>query len=181
MNRQEWVESGKSRKPLVVREAFSQWKKENNYTCRCVIHHRDDTDDCCRYNEAHYELWGLNLDGSFEYGKYVIFMTASEHIRYHNTGKVFSEEHRHNLSKSHMGRKGVNNGKKFSDETRRKMSESRKGQRRSEEFRQRTSAFQKYVSSLYNIYKLNGGLLKYHPFRSALSKGEIPQEELQYG
>ena len=29
---------------------------------------------------------GFNLDGTFEYGKYVVFMTASEHMRYHMTG-----------------------------------------------------------------------------------------------
>ena len=34
-----------------------QWKSDNNYDCKCVVHHRDDTEECRKYNQEHYELW----------------------------------------------------------------------------------------------------------------------------
>lgn len=66
----------------------------------------------------------------------LIFLTHDEHMSLHhkgkpspNKGKVFSEEHRINLSKSHKGQVPWNKGKKcknISEETRRKISESMK-------------------------------------------------------
>ena len=60
------------------------------------IHHLRDTEEQRKYNDEHYELWGHNLDGTFEYGKYVVFWTHEHHIKYH----ILSEETRRKLSDS---------------------------------------------------------------------------------
>jgi len=65
-----------------------------------VIHHLRDTEEQRKYNDEHYEMWGFNEDGTFEYGKYVIFVTKEEHTNIHS----------------------------HSDETKQKMSDSRKGE-----------------------------------------------------
>lgn len=49
-----------------------------------VRHHLRDTEEQRNYNDTYYELWGHNLDGTFEYGKYMIFMTEEDHIAIHN-------------------------------------------------------------------------------------------------
>lgn len=74
-----------------VQKLLKDWKAANNITERCVVHHRDDTDETIKYNEEHYELWGVNEDGTFEPGKYVQFLTATEHIRHHRSGIKRSE------------------------------------------------------------------------------------------
>ena len=61
-----------------------------------TIHHLRDTEEQRKYNDEHYELWGHNLDGSFEYGKYVIFVTNEWHKNYHS----HSEETRKKISES---------------------------------------------------------------------------------
>ena len=153
-----------------VQKLLKDWKIKNNYTCKCVVHHRDDTDECRNYNKAHYERWGFNEDGTFEYGKYVIFMTHADHSSYHNSGdkcsmkrpevrakmsttkkgrvstfkcKHHSEESKQKLRESHLG-------KKASEETRKKLSELRKGEKHwnygkhpSEETRQKMSESRK--------------------------------------
>ena len=140
MNREEYYSRKMCTKPQIVKDAFKRWKLENNIAKRCVIHHRDDTEETRKYNEEHYELWGCNLDGTFEYGKYVVFMTNAEHTTYHKpnsyfteetrrklsaalTGRVFTTEHREKIGASLKGRTHL----PPSDETRRKMSESHKG------------------------------------------------------
>jgi len=59
-----------------------------------VIHHLRDTEEQRKYNDEHYELWGHNLDGTFEYGKYVVFVTKEEHDSYHQS----SDETRKKIS-----------------------------------------------------------------------------------
>ena len=103
MNREEYLEHGQPKKPKVVMDAFETWKLANNITERCDVHHRDDTEETRKYNTEHYERWGCNEDGTFEEGKYVIFMTSAEHTAYHRTGKKFSEEHRAKLSAVQKG------------------------------------------------------------------------------
>lgn len=76
-----------------------------------VIHHLRDTEEQRKYNDEHYEFWGFNQDGTFEYGKYVIFVTKEEH----------TEIHRH------------------SEETRKKMSDSLKGIPRTDEWKLKIS------------------------------------------
>ena len=76
-----------------------------------VIHHLRDTEEQRKYNDEHYELWGHNLDGTFEYGKYVVFLTKEEHLAIH----ADSEETRNKKSISNMGHY-------VSDETKKKIS-----------------------------------------------------------
>lgn len=57
--------------------------KDNPDPNATVRHHLRDTEEQRKYNDEHYELWGHNLDGTFEYGKYVIFVTEEWHNNYH--------------------------------------------------------------------------------------------------
>lgn len=61
-----------------------------------VIHHLRDTEEQRKYNDEHYELWGHNLDGTFEYGKYVVFVTSEEHTEIHK----YSEETKKKISET---------------------------------------------------------------------------------
>lgn len=90
------------------------------------MHHRDDTEETRQYNKEHYELWGFNLDGTFEYGRYIVFMTRADHMRHHRTGVVSPSRGKHR-SEETKERMRVNSshywkGKQFSDEHRRKIS-----------------------------------------------------------
>ena len=93
MNRSEWSHCGRytNEQRKSIKKMLAEWKAANNIKCRCVVHHRDDTEETRKYNEEHYELWGFNLDGTFEYGKYVVFMTSAEHNTYHKTGTKKSQ------------------------------------------------------------------------------------------
>lgn len=118
-----------------------------------VRHHLMDTPEQIEYNNANYELWGHNLDGTFEYGKYMIFVTPEEHHKIHavsdvtrqriseaNTGKKHSEKTKQLMSELHSGSNnpmygvrltGENNGmygKHHSDETKNLLSEKFSGE-----------------------------------------------------
>lgn len=142
---------------ITTHEMLNNWKQQNGIIDRCVVHHRDDTEGVRAYNEAHYELWGFNLDGTFEYGKYVVFMTHSDHMRHHHKGNTYmlgyhhtdeakqkirsnnahywkgkklSPTHIQNLRDNHQDFTGDNNpfyGKKHTDETKAKISAAHKG------------------------------------------------------
>lgn len=178
-----------------VQKLLHQWKIDNNYTCKCVVHHRDDTEECKKYNEEHYELWGFNLDGTFEYGKYVVFMTHADHSSYHNSGhnrcagannpmygrnrkginapmygKKHSAETKIKMSKNHADVSGENNPMygvhlTVSDETKKKMSEARKGHSVSQETRDKMREITARVKTAYVLYKQNGGNLSWNSFR----------------
>lgn len=174
-----------------IRKLLEEWKHKNNITGKCVIHHRDDTDETRKYNGEHYELWGFNLDGTFEYGKYVVFMTQSEHNTHHFAGeknpmygKSPSDETRTKIS---AARKGIRHsaeakakisatlkGHQFSDETRAKISAAIKGRKLSNEWRAKLSIAGKgkhdltHVKLLYTAYKNNGGSKKWNEFQKYL-------------
>lgn len=178
MNRQEYYKNKyenirKEHPYRYVHKLLREWEKEKELKCKCVVHHRDDNEEVRAYNEEHYELWGCNLDGSFEYGKYVLFMTNAEHTTYHHKGSKRTEITRKRIKDNHADFSGKNNpmfghsgritgdknpmanpdtrervsqamkGRKFSDETRRRMSEARKGKKLSEETRQKMSESRK--------------------------------------
>lgn len=136
----------------LTQQYLHQWMTENNLTGDYVIHHRDDNDAVRAYNKANYKLWGHNLDGTFEYGKYIVFITRSEHMRHHNKnrseetlqklsennahywkGKTLTNVHKQNISESLKGEKNPMYGKNHTDEAREKMSESQKAINRSGE------------------------------------------------
>lgn len=210
MNRQEWLKLPGNRATheyKYVQQLLKQWKKANGITERCDVHHRDDTEECIKYNEEHYELFGLNEDGTFEEGKYVIFMTIADHTHHHKTGKTYSLETRAKQSAARMGHV-------VSDETRAKQSAAMTGENnpaKRPEVRTKHSAAimgdnnpmkrpevrekimgnnsptkrpevreklsknncSRGMSILYNVYKENGGQLKWQVFKHALKTGDI--------
>ena len=160
----------------IIRAKLEKWKLANNITERCVVHHRDDTEECLKYNEEHYERWGFNEDGTFEYGKYVVFMTLSEHSMHHNTGERNSMYGKHHNEETLEKMSVAHKGRIFSDEHRAKISAACKGKSHSEESREKMSAAHKGVGVLYATYKNNGGVLKWNDFQKALGNGEITFE-----
>ena len=89
MNRNEWYTKGTKRDltfKRLVDKKLKQWRADNNITEACVIHHRDDNDVVKAYNEAHYERWGFDENNEFIEGKYVQFLTRSQHMSYHQSG-----------------------------------------------------------------------------------------------
>lgn len=78
-------------------------------------HHLMNTPEQIAYNSEHYEMWGFNLDGTFEYGKYIVFVTDSEHLEIHTS----CEDTNKKRSKSLIGHP-------VSCETRKKLSEATK-------------------------------------------------------
>lgn len=179
MNKHEWSKKHDRLSTVEYKKAhklLNDWKRQNDITERCAVHHRDDTEETRQYNAKHYELWGFNEDGTFEYGKYVVFMTQAEHARYHNKGKVVSEETRIKMSTSKAGSNSPWYGKNLSEATRTKLSIAHLGKRHSEETLSKISAAHKGISALYNTYKNNGGILKWREFQKALKNGEITFE-----
>lgn len=169
MNRQEYINSKISRKNpeyKYVHKLLREWKIANNITENCVTHHRDDTEETRKYNEEHYELWGFDENGNFIEGKYVVFMTNSEHTSYHHKGMTHTEEVRQRLSKSHTG-------KILSEEHKRKISEGNKGIVRTNVHRDHYRSARQKFSALYTQYKENGGTLKWNDFCHAAKKGDI--------
>lgn len=194
MNKEEYFISEIYRKNseyLSVQKMLQEWKYNNNITKMCIVHHRDDTDECRRYNEEHYELWGFNEDGTFEYGKYVMFMTQAEHCSYHmqgdrnpmkkpsvrakiseiNKGKVIPKEIRDKISittKIAMQ----------SPEIRSKISKARTGSKSSTETKLKISTASKNiitpVKEAYYIYISIGGTVKWNTFQK-LFRNKDPQ------
>lgn len=62
-------------------------KYNNDPNANC-IHHLQDTEEQIKYNDEHYEYFGFNEDGTFEYGKYVIFVTKEWHDNYHRNSAL---------------------------------------------------------------------------------------------
>ena len=124
MNRQEWLANGSPKTPeyIKVKSICDKMKLERGITETYNIHHLMDTDEQIAYNSTYYERWGIDENGEFVEGKYVVFLTHSEHARWHMThnNPMFNPETCQKVSES---RKGI----KFSDETLERLSESHKG------------------------------------------------------
>ena len=124
MNRQEWLANGSPKTPeyIKVKSICDMMKFERGITETYNIHHLMDTDEQIAYNNTYYERWGIDENGEFVEGKYVVFLTHPEHARWHMThnNPMFNHETCQKVSES---RKGI----KFSDETRVRLSESHKG------------------------------------------------------
>jgi hypothetical protein len=191
MNKNEYYTNnicGKNREYIVAHELLKRWKINNgiaNHT-KCVIHHIDDTEECRNYNEAHYELWGFNLDGTFEYGKYVVFMTQSEHNTHHFKGKINSKvagENNGMFGKHRYGEQAPMFGKKHSTETHTKMCINHAnvtgennpfyGKTHSDITINKMLYYHKTTSDAYHRYKDGGGILNWKEFRHAIKIGEI--------
>lgn len=187
---------------------LKEWKISNNINEKCVAHHRDDTPETRKYNAEHYERWGHNEDGTFEYGKYIVFMTLVDHIKYHHTGVKRSEECCRHVSEGRKGIytdkmreayanrniSGINNpmfGRNHTEESRRKMSENHKGQipafkgqHHTEQAKKILSeaqhAYQEKMHKLFDVYKALNGTLKYRAFCRAIKSGEISLDNFNY-
>lgn len=185
MNRKEYCASKTHQSNIYkkqITKLLKQWKIENNIAEMCDVHHRDDTEECRKYNEEHYELWGFNLDGTFEYCKYVVFMTHREHAIYHNKGEKNPMYGRHfkrtketklKISESHLGEKHHFYGKHLSKEHKQKISESNKGIPTSANAKQKLSEGRRALKSIYDAYKANGCTKSWNDFQHALKTGDI--------
>lgn len=167
MNREEYCKCDNRNKYYYrVQKLLKDWKIKNNITERCVVHHIDNEPEAIKYNEAHYELFGFELDENgnliFELGKYAQFMTAAEHIRHHHKGAKRSQETCEKMRQNHADFKGENHprfGKKCSDETKQKISLANKGKLSGENhpfFGKKLSDDTKQKISLTNKCKFSG-------------------------
>lgn len=144
MDQREWKQLCKVDRCLLDFEYYNKTRKlQRSLQCNSdpnakIIHHLRDTEEQRKYNDEHYELWGHNLDGSFEYGKYVIFVTQEQHNNYHKDSDETKEkkrlaqikryesfEERRKVSEKHKG-------KIISDETKEKLRQCNLGKHRSE-------------------------------------------------
>ena len=143
MNKKEYYSANHRNKyHKYVHKVLREWAHANNITVPVLVHHRDDTDECRKYNDEHYELWGCEEDGTFEYGKYVVFMTTADHAAYHHTGKTRSDTTRKKMCDNHADFKGSNNpnyGKHRTEETKDKIRKANTGHKHSAEVRQKIS------------------------------------------
>lgn len=188
MNRDEWSKQSHSRSTYeykYVHRLLNEWKQQHEITALCVVHHHDDNDEVRAYNEAHYELWGFNEDGTFEYGKYVLFMTRSEHRSHHNLGKQnpscthpYSEERRKRMSQRMSGEGNPMYGKPRSEYVKQRCREAHLGTTLTAECKKKIALNNKtkYIKLLFDVYKQNGGRMKWQAFERALKAGEITFE-----
>ena len=129
MNQKEWRYLRDNHKELLDFTHYNNTRKiqkslqYNTDPNAKVIHHLRDTEEQRKYNDEHYELWGHNLDGTFEYGKYVTFVTEEWHSDYHK----HSEETRKKMSDSRKGEKCYWYGKHRDTATKEKLSIACKG------------------------------------------------------
>lgn len=168
MNNKEFWALPKTERPYkyykMVQQKLKEWKIANNITVRCCVHHIDDIESAINFNEQFYERWGFDENDVFVEGRYVKFMTASEHSSYHAThrsietrrrlsnslkGHKTSEETRQKLSKSHKGLQTWCKGRRLSEAQKQKLSENSmrywKGKQFSAEHRQHISESRKGI------------------------------------
>ena len=107
MDQKEWKKSdkfpGKFEWYNKTRKIQKSLKYNSNPKSK-VIHHLRDTEEQRKYNDEHYELWGHNLDGTFEYGKYIIFVTKEKHAEIHKCSEETKMKMKENNTRSMLGR-----------------------------------------------------------------------------
>lgn len=130
MNRKEWLECDNNEirwhwyhKCEEIRKTL-KYNQDPNATHK---HHLFDTPEQIEYNNTHYEMWGFNEDGTFEYGKYIVFVTPEEHSKIHSNSEITRRKMSENRKGKCTGEDNPNYGKHLSKETRNKISNSRKG------------------------------------------------------
>lgn len=153
MNRCEWKNSyklgikldytyyNKSHKLMTQFNEFNKFTDENLKT---EVHHLRDTEEQRKYNDTYYERWGFNEDGTFEYGKYVIFVTHKEHCCIHSV----SEETKNKLrslweNEDYRSRITSSQRKSWTEERKRLHSQSVKERYSNEDYRLKMSAITK--------------------------------------
>lgn len=129
MDQKEWRHLRDTNKNFLDFTYYNQCRKlqkslnHNSDPNAVVIHHLRDTEEQRKYNDEHYEMWGFNEDGTFEYGKYVIFVTKEEHTNIHKC----SEETKQKMSESRKGENCYWYGKHRDAVTKEKISNACKG------------------------------------------------------
>lgn len=154
MNRKEWLNSNDENRNYWADKCREIQKTliYNTNPCAVIRHHLMDTEEQREYNSEHYEYFGFSQDGTFEYGKYIIFVTEEEHHAIH-------------------GNKGKDNpmyGRHHSDEAKIKISKASKEMWKNESHRQ-------YMS---NIMK-NREFSEEH--RCNISKSKMGEKNSMYG
>ncbi len=114
MNRKEWLNCNDTNKYYWSNKCREIQKSliYNSNPAATVRHHLRDTEEQRKYNDEHYEYFGFNQDGTFEYGKYVIFVTKEEHSNLH----AVCEDTRMKISTANKGEKNGMFGKHHSEE-----------------------------------------------------------------
>jgi hypothetical protein len=130
MNRKEWLECYNNE----IRwhwyhecEEIRKTLKYNPDPNATHKHHLFNTPEQIEYNNTHYEMWGFNEDGTFEYGKYIVFVTPEEHSKIHSSSEITRHKMSENRKGKCTGEDNPNYGKHLSKETCNKISNSRKG------------------------------------------------------
>lgn len=141
MNQKEWKYLRDNHKELLDFTYYNNARgiqlslKCNQDPNAVVIHHLRDTEEQRNYNDEHYELWGHNLDGTFEYGKYVVFVTKKEHADIHRMSEETKKKLGHasksrwqdkDYHESHSGENSAWYGRHHTEDSKKKVSESRK-------------------------------------------------------
>ena len=187
MNQKEWKKSGKFPGKYEWYNKTRKLQKSLYYESdpnANIIHHLRDTEEQRKYNDEHYELWGFNLDDTFEYGKYVVFWTKEKHDAYH----TISEETRKKNSESVKA--------SITPERHKRMSEVQRGEKNSmygkrgelapcygrcgelhpmygkhhtDKAKEQIIQTMNILKSEYRKYKENGGILKWNIFMKELS------------
>lgn len=96
---------------------------------------------------------------------------AKEKNRQSHLGLKHSEETKQKMSLSQLGKHSDFHP---SEEARKKMSDAHKGKLVSDDTKQKLSTRMQEVKVKYQLYRANGGHLKWQAFQSALKKNEIP-------
>ena len=101
MNRKEWFEACYNHVPGITYwrdrcEGIRKTLQYNENPNAIHKHHLFNTPEQIAYNNEHYELWGFEIDengnASFEYGKYIIFVTPEEHSQIHASSDETNEK-----------------------------------------------------------------------------------------
>lgn len=131
MNQREWKYSARYDGKYKWRNKAKSIQKSLKYNSNpnaTLIHHLRDTEEQRKYNDEHYELWGHNLDGTFEYGKYVIFVTKEEHTEIHKCSEETRKKRSESLKNNHPMR-----GKHLSSATKEKLRIANTGKHHTDE------------------------------------------------
>lgn len=187
MNQKEWKTSGKFKGKY---KWYNRTRKlQRSLQCNSdpkatIIHHLRDTEEQRKYNDEHYELWGHNLDGTFEYGKYVVFWTKEVHYAYHaeseETRKKNSEgvkasitpERRKRMREVQLGEKNSMYGKRGELAPcygRCGELHPMYGKQHTDKAKEQITHTMGILKSEYYKYKESGGTLKWNAFMKELS------------
>lgn len=187
MNQKEWEVSDKfpgKYKWYNQTRKIQKSLQYNNDPNATVIHHLRDTEEQRNYNDTYYEYWGFNQDSTFEYSKYVIFVTKEEHDTYHalseETRKKNSDgvkasitpERRKRMREAQLGEKNSMYGKRGELAPcygRCGELHPMYGKHHTDKIKEQIKHTMNILKSEYHKYRESGGTLKWNTFMKELS------------